>query len=132
MADFYGSDFAGADDIDEELSVREGEAEELYALAESVARRLSTPRGGLWFAPNEGFDIRTLVGSTEDVDQASDKIESECRKEERVRKAKCEITVVDRESWQVKLTCTPKVGTTFALTLSVSRVTVQLLKVGST
>jgi hypothetical protein len=130
LTQLYGSDFAGADDLDPLLTVREGVAGEALALGESLARRLATPRGALWYSPNDGFDVRSLVADTEDPSNAEDKIELECLKDERVRKVKVTVTVTDPSSWEIAIVVTPKTGATFRLTLAVSKLTVQLLKVG--
>lgn len=126
----YGSDFAGHEDIDANMSTREGAAGELYALAESVGRRLCTPRGALWYSRNDGFDIRSLISTAADRDDAADKIENECRKEARVRSAKCVISLVDAETWEAAITCVPKIGVPFRLTVTVDQVTVLLLNEG--
>lgn len=130
LTQLYGSDFAGADDLGPLLIVREGIAGELFALGESLARRLATPRGALWYSPSDGFDMRSLVSDTEDPSNAEDKIELECLKDERVRKVKVTATVIDLSSWEIGISVTPKTGATFRLTIAVSKVTVQLLKVG--
>ncbi len=125
----FGSDFAGWEDLDQRLTVLEGESDELTAVAQSLARRLSTPRGGLFYDPNYGYDLRSLVGDTMEPSNAAMAIEAECRKDERVKKVKAEITVVG-DSWTIAITGTAKNGEAFALTLGVSQVTITLLKGG--
>ena len=75
-----GSDFAGDDDFDADLSYASGR----QALAENLARGLGTPRNGLWYAPGWGYDVRELVGSTRSDAEISSGIRQQCLTDERV------------------------------------------------
>jgi hypothetical protein len=54
-----GSDFGGVLDLETSFSQVNGRR----ALAEAIARRLTTPRGGLWYDPNYGYDLRQHLNS---------------------------------------------------------------------
>jgi hypothetical protein len=125
----FGSDFSGHDDLDARLTVLEGEEDEATALIQALVRRLTTPRGALWYSPNYGYDIRMLLSDTVEPSQAQLIIEAECTKEQRVEKAKCLITVSDDE-WEIAIYCESDTGREFDLTLSVDAVSVELLKGG--
>ena len=56
MADF-GSDISTFPDLDELLEPQSGRR----VLLESVARRMSTPRGALWWAPSYGSDLGAIL-----------------------------------------------------------------------
>jgi len=124
----YGSDFAGFEDLTPRLLVLEGASAEVLSVIQALARRLSTPRGGLWYDPNYGYDIRAFIADTVEASTAENIVESECRKEERVKSAKCTIVVIGGEQWQMSITGKLKTGVVFKLTLSVDRVTVKLMK----
>lgn len=129
----FGSDFSGVDDLDPTLAFLTGDADERVALAQAIARRLSTPRGGLFYDPAYGYDLRQLISSTSDPTTEEQKIEDECTKDERVKSATVSITVIGhgpQKTWQIEIECTTNDGTKFVFTLSVSSVTVQLLTVG--
>lgn len=126
----FGSDFAGVDDLDANWSFLENSPTtpnvESLALAQAIARRLTTPRGGLFYDPNYGTDLRDFIGSSITVPTAISLIETECLKDERVETAKATITVLG-ETWTIKIECKANSGATFELTLSVDKVTVALL-----
>ena len=99
-------------------------------LAQALMRRLTTPRGGLWYDPNYGFDLRILVGATltnSQLGALSGMIEVECEKDDRVSSARCALTLANGRM-TVAITVTTRTGA-FDLTLGVSDVTVELLKV---
>lgn len=119
----YGSDFAAFEDLDANLTFLSGPAKELYALAQSTARRLFTPTGALFFDTTFGFDIRTFVSGTTSPDIASKQISNEARRDERISNVVTTI-VVSGETWNVKIVVTPSNGPAFVLTASVSQLSV--------
>jgi hypothetical protein len=136
----FGSDFAGVDDLDPNLtflqnSVTTPNAETL-ACAQALARRLSAPFGALANVTgdnNYGYDLRDLLSSGIAPSAAESAIEAECRKDERVDDCTTTITVSgdqNEEQWTVQILCTSNTGDVFELTLAVTSVTVQLLTVG--
>jgi phage baseplate assembly protein W len=53
----FGSDISTFPDLDELLEPQSGRR----VLLESVARRMSTPRGALWWAPSYGSDLGAIL-----------------------------------------------------------------------
>ncbi len=96
----YGSDFAGTEDLDFGLTFLEGDQEPL-ALSQAVARRFLTPRGGLFYAADYGLDIRLFLVDTIPLTMAQGLIAAEARKDERIVKADCTITVDENGAWIV-------------------------------
>ena len=80
IAAALGTDFACVDDLDANLSLVDGR----LGLAQASARRISTPRLGLHYDPNYGFDIRNELGRPFGQRIASQNIEQEILKDERV------------------------------------------------
>lgn len=103
------------------------------ALAQAIARRLTTRRGLLeWIGddPEYGHDVREYLG--EDVGPRAEfviasRVQAECLKDERVRAAQVTATLTSgRLTLSIKLT---DADGPFRLTLAVTGVTVELLKV---
>lgn len=103
------------------------------ALAQAIARRLTTRRGLLeWIGddPEYGHDVREYLG--EDVGARAEfviasRVQAECLKDERVRAAQVTATLAaERLTLSIKLT---DADGPFRLTLAVTGVTVELLKV---
>jgi hypothetical protein len=116
----YGSDFKGVEDIDFNLTFWEGEAEEVIALSEAVARRYLTPREGVWYAPDYGLDMRSFIADAVPLDLAQALIAAEARKDERVVSATCLITVDENGAWLVTISVEPSGDETFTLTFLVT------------
>lgn len=103
------------------------------ALAQAIARRLTTAHGTLaWINddPEYGHDVREYLG--EDVGPRAEfviasRVQAECLKDERVRAAQVTATLTSgRLNLAVRLT---DADGPFRLTLAVTGVTVELLKV---
>lgn len=103
------------------------------ALAQAIARRLTTRRGELaWIGDDPGYgdDVRELLG--EDAGpraefQAAQRIEAQCLADERVRAARATVTITrGRLVAAVQLT---DADGPFRLTLAISAVGVETLKV---
>lgn len=116
----YGSDFAGVEDIDFNLTFRTGETQEIIALEEAVARRFLTPRGGVFYAPDYGMDLRSFIADAVLLDIAQGLIAAEGRKDERVSLCTCLITVLDSGAWSVLIDVTGSDDDTFSLTFAVT------------
>lgn len=102
-------------------------------LAQALARRLVTARGGLIDDPNYGFDLTQFLNadmSPTDIAQAESGTEAECLKDERVLAADATVAVTPAQALIVTITITEADGP-FSLVLAVSDVTVQLLTVTS-
>lgn len=129
----FGTDFSGVDEIDANWAFLEGEANEVTAFVQAIARRYLTPRGGLFYDQSYGFDIRTLVGDNIEPSLAEAMIATEALGDERVADCQASVTAsgpLNGQTWQIKIVVTAKTGATYALTLAVSAVTVELLKAG--
>lgn len=100
------------------------------AVLERVARRFMSPAGSVPGSPNMGYDLREkLGGRVTEVQRARCRfeVEAEADKEECVRKATCtEITLRPDGRWRIRIALALATGT-FALTLAVSQVTIDLL-----
>jgi phage baseplate assembly protein W len=123
----YGSDISTLPDLDETFSPISGRR----AVAEAIARRLSTPRGALPFHPTYGLDLRQWLNA-----RASDatafaltaNIEAECEADERVLRASAAVvfepaTTSMRIAINLELADGP-----FKLVLGVSQLDVQILE----
>ncbi len=119
----------GVPDLDPMFGLVSGRA----ALAQAIARRLTTRRGLLeWIGddPEYGHDVREYLG--EDVGPRAEfviasRVQAECLKDERVRAAQVTATLASgRLTLSIKLT---DADGPFRLTLAVTGVTVELLKV---
>jgi len=86
-----GVDFACVDDLDANLSLVEGRT----ALAQSTARRIITPRGGLYYDPNYGTDIRGRLHRPFPAALTARLVEQEALKDERVENAGASVEFVE-------------------------------------
>ena len=129
MPDF-GSDVSVFPDLDPNFSPLTGQR----AVAECVARMLETPRGGLVYAPNRGFDIRAVLNESMTearLSQVKRAVESEALKDERVLDAKASLTFVfATQVLTVKLDLTTADGP-FRLVLEVTAVSLNILDGGT-
>lgn len=101
------------------------------AVAQAVARRWQTPRGGLVDDPNYGFDLTDLIN--DDINQSDlagmqRQAAAEAEKDERVLSCKVSISVVSNGLMNVIGTIQTASGP-FRLVVSVSNVSVTLLQV---
>ena len=130
----FGSDFSGVDDIDAGWTFLENSTvtpnAETQAFIQAIARRFTTPLGGLFTDPNYGCDLRNFLASGITGSAAQAQIEAEARKDERVTDATAEIDASgppNAQVWTIKISVLANSGATFAFTLSVDAVTVALL-----
>ena len=101
-------------------------------LGEAIARRLQTPRGGLFYDPSYGLDIRAYLssGMTQAViNEIASRAARECRKDARVLAAAVLVTPVGTRRLELKIELTTTSGT-FDLVLAVGDVTVEVLSNG--
>lgn len=122
-----GTDIRCVDDLDPTFAIVTGER----AIAQALARRLTTPRGGLFYDGEYGFDLRRYANSDFDASVAfrvSAAVEAECRKDERVADATADTTYdAATETMRVVVACLGRDGSRPRLTLSVDDVTVTIL-----
>lgn len=106
-------------------------AVEAQCLGQSLVRRLSTPRGYLSWAPNDGIDVREFLnkGDTQQNRFAAiAAIKDECEKDERVQAASVAVSFNFATS---TLTITIDVETAdgpFTFVIAADKVTVELLE----
>lgn len=120
-----GTDVAVLLDADAHWSLATGRRN----LALALARRLSTPRGGLFYDPMYGFDIRAYLhmGVTEpELAMLGSQIEDECEKDDRVASATAKVTLSEGNRLEVALGILTAEGP-FRLVLGVSELTVDIL-----
>ena len=86
-----GTDFSGVLDIDPAWRVVDGKR----ALAQAVARRLSTPLGSLADHPDYGFDLRSAIGTSMTESQIFQGVQSQVLAEEQVESATIKVTLDD-------------------------------------
>lgn len=102
-------------------------------LMQALMRRFTTPRGGLFYDPGYGTDLRSLLGealTSGDGSSVGTDIEQEALQEERVLLAQATVTVnLATSKLAVKLDIQSSSGP-FTMVLAVSAVTVTLLKAG--
>lgn len=124
MADL-GTDFACIKDFSPDLALATGRA----CLAQAIARRLITPRGGLIDDPNYGYDLTQFVNDDLDVPDLA-RIEAntvaECNKDERVSSTTVKLTLAASGLLIVTVSLEDSAGP-FSLVLSVTDVTIQIL-----
>ena len=101
-----------------------------HVVAEAIARRWQTPRGGLIDDPNYGFDLTDYVGddlSKADLSRIAASAKAEALKDERVQACDVVLTMINGV-----MAVTAKVTTSagpFTMVVSVSALSVSLLQV---
>lgn len=123
MTTEHGYDLSGILDLSPDLRTVNGRE----ALIEALARRLTTPRGGLWYDPSYGHDVRQYVNAPDpQPGLIESQVSAECLKDERVLDA--EVTVLSLgEDLRISVEITDGRGP-FTLTLKVTQVTVEVLR----
>jgi hypothetical protein len=120
-----GSDFAGILDIDATLTWVSG----WRNLGNALARRLTTPNGGLFYDPDYGFDLRSLLNAAvRDTTWIEARIVKEVLKDKRVQRATASI-VFDGDTLTVHIGITPKGDSNpnFSLVMNVTQLNVETL-----
>lgn len=126
MATDYGTDVYCIEDLDPAFSLVRGKR----VVSQACLRRLGTPRGGLFYDPEYGFDLRQFANSSfgeAESFQVSSGIQSELVKDERVRSCTAQATFdADLEKLSVIIDVVSENGP-FRLILAVSAVTIEVL-----
>jgi len=89
----FGSDISTFPDLDELLEPQSGRR----VLLESVARRMSTPRGALWWAPSYGSDLGAILdGPVSDAQLRANAtaLQQQLAQDERILSARVEASYV--------------------------------------
>jgi phage baseplate assembly protein W len=124
MADF-GTGSSALPDIGPATRLLSG----LDNLAESLVRRFQTPRGALFYAPDEGLDLRQYLGEPQTPElffEIETLVEEQAQRDERVELADATVTALDLRRIQVDLQLETAAGP-FRLVLAVSALTVEVL-----
>lgn len=124
MATDLGTDLSCLTDLTATMSTVSGRR----LLAEAIARRLQTPRGGLLKHPDYGFDLAGHINddiNASDIAVISSGVEAECLKDERVISATCACTFAVN-TLTVVVTITDADGP-FVLILAATAVSVTLV-----
>jgi hypothetical protein len=125
MADF-GSDVSVFPDLDAAFAPMTGGR----VVLEAVAKRLCTPRGGLLYSPDYGWDLRDYLNdaiTSAKLSQWQREIERECEADERVDSASASIVYDDQaQSLRITIGLVTAEGP-FTLVLGVSKLTLTIL-----
>lgn len=128
MATDFGTDISCYPDLDPLGTLVSGNT----ALAQAIARRLITPRGGLFYDTNYGTDLRLYLNegmTNEAQSRIKAAIEAECSKDERVSSVTADVTFnAPAKSLAISISLVGGNGP-FSLTLAVTSLTVSLLMV---
>ena len=94
-------------------------------LANALGRRLITPRGGLFYDPDYGFDVRSYLNialTRTKMGELVSGIEDECRKDPRVQNVVAQATPIGSPlvDLVINLLVTPAAGPSFPLELSIA------------
>jgi len=102
-------DFDCIDDISPDLKLVSGRARRLQ---QRISRRFSMQRLALWYSPNTGLDLRTLVLSNPMYHQmVSSLIEGEAIKDPEVSSASCDIVRdPSTDEWIISINLTTTFG----------------------
>lgn len=121
----FGLDVSAIPDLDPMLALQGGRR----VLAEAVARRLTTQRGSLFYAPDYGLDIRDYLNegfTPSALFQAQSAIEAEVEKDERVISATVTLSNPRPDTLRISIRIEAADGP-FEMVLSIDQLTVQLL-----
>lgn len=134
MAVDFGSDLSCVSDLTPSMLVVSGRR----LVAEAIARRLQTPKGGLLDDSNYGYDVTALLNADVaqgDLGRIAAGITAECQKDQRVLSAKvvCEFQPVgNKMTGGLKITIALlTLAGPFTLVLAASQVTVSILQTGT-
>jgi len=121
VPDVYGVDIDCLSGVGFVLGIASG----LRNLANALGRRLITPRGGLFYDPDYGFDIRSYLNVALTRSKQGELvagIEDECRKDARVQNVVAQVTPIGSPAVDlvINLQVTPAAGPTFPLILSIA------------
>ena len=130
----FGTDLWGISD----MNAAGAEVTGTVLVGQAIARRLSTPRGGLIDDPNYGYDLTQWLNADvgpQDLGQIQANTQAECLKDQRITSAVVTVTPpasaliqgVTAIYMMVSIVLTTGAGP-FTLTLAVSNVTVVLLQ----
>lgn len=122
----HGVDYACVTDLDPSLTLRDTRV----TLGESCARRIITPRGGLFYDRDYGNCVRRFLhASGFSANQIARFVEAEILKDERVNAVAADVEFdTQTETLTIRIRVKPVTNEIFDLTLSVDDLTVELLQ----
>lgn len=123
----YGTDVSAIPSLSFELKTG------IDNLAEAIARRFSTPRGGLFYDLDYGYDLRDLVNKRftgDSVYEIASEIAAEAEKDPRILSADAELEKTGDRSYKIALQLETAEGP-FELILAIDAVTVEVLHVNA-
>lgn len=100
------------------------------AFLQAIARRLRTPRGGLFYAPDYGTDIRSLLSTATTPRAIEQAITAEVLKDERTESCTARITTDDSGVTEIRIDVVDADGP-FSLTIDPADLTLELLNGGA-
>jgi hypothetical protein len=122
----FGVDAACVEDVDSTFTLASG----LQNVGMAQARRFITPRGGLFYDPDYGLDLREFLnaGVTDaQIANLPDDIRAEAEKDERIAKATVDL-LFDRAAETMRITIVNQTAAgPFTLVMGISSVTVEIL-----
>lgn len=125
----YGIDISCVSGLDPNFTLVTG----VRVVAEALARRLTTARGSLFYAPDYGTDVREILNARIDqrrLDAWRTRIEAECRKDDRVDTVAAKLRFTASSSTlAIAVAGTLKGGVAFALTMEASQFDATLITV---
>jgi phage baseplate assembly protein W len=98
-------------------------------LAEALARRLQTPRGGLFYDPEYGLDVRDWLNETDSEEarfELATLASAECEGDPRVLSADVDVLVLGEDGITIAISGQSLEGP-FSLILEANKVTVEVL-----
>jgi hypothetical protein len=125
----YGSDFQGVEDVTPDLAVVGGE-EDATAMTECLTRRFDTTRGALHYDESHGLNISQFILDSTEPAVAEMLIVGEAKKDERVAKCLCRITVQKDGGWKVQINPQTEAGIEYQLVFLANPNKVALLSSG--
>ena len=127
--DLLGTDLSAVNGLDPSLALFRG----TRIVAEAAVRRITTPRGGLFYAPNYGVDVREILNAKvtqQLLNTWRSRMEAEIRKDERVDTLSSTLSFYP-QSEQVRIRVEGTTGAgPFAFTLAVTSLSVDVLALG--
>lgn len=124
MADL-GTDIAGVTDVTPALTVVSGRSN----LIQAIARRLITPRGGLFYDQSYGYDVRQfLSGNVTSTAAIASGVEEQAEQDERVDQARATVSFIG-DALTITLAIADGAGP-FSFVLNITQTTVEILNQG--
>lgn len=126
-SDPFGTDIVLLPDLDPTFQLESGSA----VVASALLRRLQTPRGGLFYDPEYGYDLRDrLNDSSANGFSIQSDVEDEIEKDSRVSNATVSTSLSSIGQLQVTASVTLSDGSTFDLIANAAQITVVALNAG--